>query len=31
LINANIQCKSEMETLFSLKFQRIRKSQIMPI
>jgi len=31
LINANTQCKSEMETLFALKFQRIRKSQIIPI
>lgn len=31
LINANSQCMSEMESLFSLKFQRIRKSQIIAI
>jgi transposase len=31
LRDANTQCKSEMETLFSLKFQRIRISQIISI
>jgi transposase len=31
LRDANIQHKSEMKTLFSLKFQRIRKSQIISI